>query len=282
MDSRASERSASTGSSADSQKEIENIEASNQLASSRVRECSGSGANSGAGVKTAHLAEVQIVSRGDTTIPEMEEISSSAVTGEAEYPNSNLIVVDPCTIVAHLHRFYVNEVKSVRFGPSEDASSTIVALLFTAMASNISLAMVGYYQKRALWRMFLHSNQFIAGLLLFSWVLAFNIISLVIYYQFESEEQYPADEFYVTAADEKYDPDASTQVRGPIARAWAAGGLPLCSTSKADYNQSNGSATKMIINGCTCVPPFVVQMPDDRIVLAVATDHQPPLILPKK
>lgn len=52
------------------------------------------------------------------------------------------------------------------------------------------------------WRLYLESNQFLVGTLLYLWIVGFNIVSWVIYRQFEQNEPYPADDYYVSSLDE--------------------------------------------------------------------------------
>jgi hypothetical protein len=48
------------------------------------------------------------------------------------------------------------------------------------------------------WRIYIASNQYLVGGLLYMWLTGYMIISFVIYHQFEQTERYPADDYYIT------------------------------------------------------------------------------------
>ena len=47
------------------------------------------------------------------------------------------------------------------------------------------------------WTDYIKSNQLLVGILLYLWIIGFNIVSFVIYRQFEQSEVLPADDFYI-------------------------------------------------------------------------------------
>jgi hypothetical protein len=145
---------------------------------------------------------------------------------------------------ASLHRFLVSEVRSVRFGPREDASTTIISIFTGIGAVYLGVSIWGTLsfdqEYRKIMKSFLMSNQFIAALLLFAWILTYNIISLTIYHQFEVDERYPSDDFYIV------------------------------STVDGDADDPRYLGSSMVQG--ELVPPVIVQMPDEQVVLALATD----------
>jgi hypothetical protein len=101
------------------------------------------------------------------------------------------------SVHASLHRFLVSEVRSVRFGTAEDASITIIAVLVSSAIAICVLAIASATTGRPLLRLFMLSNQIVAAMLLFAWIAAYSLISLVIWHQFERSERYPADDYYL-------------------------------------------------------------------------------------
>lgn len=91
-----------------------------------------------------------------------------------------------------------------RIGPRQDALATILApSLFLLLLHGAIWVYSRTEGDRAFrWRLYLESNQFLVGTLLYMWIVGFNIVSWVIYRQFERNEPYPADDYYVASLDE--------------------------------------------------------------------------------
>lgn len=98
---------------------------------------------------------------------------------------------------------------------------------------------------------FLRSSEFVALLLLIAWLIAYNLISLVIYHQFEWREIYPADDFYIlNSRDTSFvNSLADTDTR---------------SHRQCDCKIGNGK-------GCDCTLPVILVMPDMKFALGVPT-----------
>lgn len=100
---------------------------------------------------------------------------------------------------ALLHRYFVNEIRPVRFGPRQDASATALLSTVTILAIHGLFYILAWQHKGHVWRDYKTSNQFLVGVLIYIWILGYDLVSWVIWCQFEKRETYPADDYYVAA-----------------------------------------------------------------------------------
>lgn len=100
---------------------------------------------------------------------------------------------------ALLHRYFVNEIRPVRFGPRQDASTAALLSTISIVAFHLLFYILSWGWKGTGWREYQDSNQFLVGLLVDIWILGYDLVSWVIWCQFEKRETYPADDYYVAA-----------------------------------------------------------------------------------
>ncbi|PJF17968.1 hypothetical protein PSACC_02275 [Paramicrosporidium saccamoebae] len=78
-------------------------------------------------------------------------------------------------------------------GPREDALLSIAMLCVSILLTHLPI----YLMAPSAWRVYISSNQYLVGGLLYMWLTGYMIISFVIYHQFERTERYPADDYYI-------------------------------------------------------------------------------------
>lgn len=92
----------------------------------------------------------------------------------------------------------------IAVGPQQDALATIIvpSLFLLGLHGAIWAYCRAEEERASRWRLYLESNQFLVGTLLYFWIIGFNIVSWVIYRQFERNEPYPADDYYLAGLSE--------------------------------------------------------------------------------
>lgn len=112
-------------------------------------------------------------------------------------------------IVEH-HEFFTSEVKPVRFGPLQDATSTLFITLVVVGFYHAMLCLLNWCRLpsatvdgQTIWQLYSTSSQFLIGGLLYLWIVGYNVVSWVIWKQFEQSDNYPADDFYIARNDRR-------------------------------------------------------------------------------
>lgn len=107
-------------------------------------------------------------------------------------------------MTATLHRYLLNELRAVRFGPQQDSISSIIIILSLIGLVHLLLYLLFLFQDQTTrWDDYVDSNQFLVGVLLWIWIVGYNVVSWVIWHQFERDERYPADDYYVEGQAER-------------------------------------------------------------------------------
>lgn len=106
-------------------------------------------------------------------------------------------------MTATLHRYLLNELRAVRFGPQQDSLSSITIILSLIGSVHLLLYLLFLVRAQsARWDEYVDSNQFLVGVLLWIWIVGYNVVSWVIWHQFERDERYSADDYYVEGQSE--------------------------------------------------------------------------------
>lgn len=99
---------------------------------------------------------------------------------------------------ALLHHYYLHEICPIRFGPQQDITSTLLTILLTILLLHGALWLWSQTSRgRGIWQEYAESSQFLVGVIVYLWVTGYNVVSWVIWYQFERAETYPADDYYM-------------------------------------------------------------------------------------
>jgi len=130
-------------------------------------------------------------------------------------------------------------------GPRQDISSTIIAALLSVGLVNLSVMLASTAYGSDFWGLFLRSNEFVAMMLMFTWLLAYSLISVVIFFQFEWNEHNPADDYYF---------------EGPKGDSFSTGFVGAGCGCEYSGEKS-----------CNCELPIVLRMPNDSLALGIST-----------